>query len=381
MRIYSVGSVDGADGGIGWDGAWSAWGSGGDTSVIADSFGYEDLAVSGNRFRVYDSDGNNQGITRTLATEFGTEEGSYWLSFMAKKNSSGRAARIQFGDLELRAYQSNDWEIKTPATSYTSLSGVGNAHQHFFLIRVDVGAADDTVYVWANPDLSSGEPSTASALTTLTDSGGFTFDTVTIQHGVWGNSVQSGEWDELRLGTSFAAVTPAPQESLFVYEPFDYTTGDIDSANGGYGWSDAWSVSGGSGYTEVVSSGFTYTDLVTTGNRFKIYDSDGVHQKITRTLPESVGAETGTYWLSFLARKNSSARASQIDFGSLSFKATSGNWQVKGPSTAYTNITGSSYSSLHLFLVRMDAAPQATRCMSGWTPLQARANHRLPARR
>ncbi len=354
---YEIGSVDGADGGLGWDSEWSAWGGGGDTSVIEDTLHYSGLAASGHRFRVYDSDGNHQGITRELTTTLGTENGSYWLSFLVKKNNSGREARIQFGGLELRAYQGDDWQIKTPDTSFTTLSGVGYAFQHYFLVRVDVGVTDDTIYVWANPNLLLGEPSTGTASATLVDSGGFTFDSVTIQHGVWGNVVQSSEWDELRIGTSFDAVAPPPVEPLFAYEPFDYSAGDIDGADGGYGWSDGWVVSGGGGFAEVVGSGFTYTDLVTKGNRFKIYDSDGDSQKVVRMLPESVGAEVGTYWLSFLTKKNNSGRSSSIDFGRLSFRVTNGNWQVKGPSTSYSNIPGSSYSSLHLFLVRMDTDP------------------------
>ncbi len=353
---YSNGSIDGADGGLGWTSGWSAWGAGGDTSVIADTFNYTALATSGNRFRVYDSDGNSQGVTRTLSTIMGTEEGTYWLSFIVKKNQSGREARIKFGDMELRAYQGSDWEIKTPDTSFTSLAGVGYATQHLFLIRVDVGANDDTVYAWADPDLSQGEPTTSSALVTLTDTGGFTFDTVTMQHGVWGNALQSSEWDELRIASRFDAVAPAREEPLFAYEPFDYSTGDIDNADGGYGWGNNWVASGGSGYTETVNTGFSYTDLITKGNRLKIHDSDGTDQVIRRSLAESVGAEAGTYWISFLVKKNSSARKAYIEFGSLSFQASNGEWQIKGPSTTYTSISGANYGSMHFFLIRMDSA-------------------------
>ncbi|WP_269539033.1 DUF7594 domain-containing protein [Cerasicoccus fimbriatus] len=354
---YAVGSVDGANGGIGWASAWSEWGNGGDASTIADSFSYASLASTGNRFRVYDTDGNRQGIVRTLSTTLGATEGTYWISFIAKKNHSGREAYIEFGDMALRAYQSNDWEIKTPDTSYTTLTGAGYAAQHLFLIRVDAGAVNDTVSAWVDPDLASGEPSTGSALVTLTDAGGFTFDTVNIQHGVWGNAMQSSEWDELRIGESFAAVTPAPSAPLFVYEAFDYATGSLDGADGGFGWSTPWIISGGAGYAEVLSAGFDYTNLVSQGNRFKIYDTDGVHQTATRQLAQSVGAETGEYWLSFLTKKNSSGRTSSIDFGGLSFKAASGDWQVKGPTTSYATITGAAYNELHFFLVRMDASP------------------------
>jgi predicted outer membrane repeat protein len=203
---YSAGSVSGANGGTGWSSAWSVIGGAGGTDVLSGGFSYTDLTDTGNRLRIYDSDGVFQGVTRTLATTLGAVNETYWISFLAKKNASGREAYIYFGGLVLRAYQGNDWQVKTPATSYTTITGADYGSLHLFLVRVDATSGADTVRVWVDPVLASGEPSTGSALVTLTDAAGFSFDTVTIKHGPWGNSSQSGEWDEIRIGTSFLSV-------------------------------------------------------------------------------------------------------------------------------------------------------------------------------
>lgn len=207
---YSAGTIAGANGGFGWTTGWAVSGGTGGNSAISGGFAYTGLPASGNRFQLYDTDGTLQQVSRTLGRTFGDVTETYWISFLAKKISSGREAYINFGGLGFRAYQGNDWQVKTPATSYASLTGAGYANLHFFLVRVDAGASGDTVRVWVDPVIASGEPAPASALVTLNDSGGFSFSTVTIKHGPFGNSSQSGEWDEIRLGTSFGSVTGGP---------------------------------------------------------------------------------------------------------------------------------------------------------------------------
>lgn len=204
---YSAGAVAGADGGEGWASAWSVFGGAGGSDVLAGGFSYAGLTSTGNRLRLHDTDGVSQGVARTLATTLGAVNETYWITFLARKNNSGREAYIHFGGLTLRAYQGNDWQVKTPGTSYTTLAGADYGSLHLFLIRVDATSGADTVRVWVDPVIAAGEPPPASALVTLTDSAGFTFNTVTIKHGPWGNASQSGEWDEIRIGTNFHAVT------------------------------------------------------------------------------------------------------------------------------------------------------------------------------
>jgi len=207
---YAAGSLSGANGGTGWSGAWAVSGGAGSTAVVSGGFTYTGLPPIGNRFQIYDTDGTLQQATRTLGRTFGGVTETYWISFLAKKISSGREAYINFGGLGFRAYQSTDWQVKTPLTSYTTLTGAGYSTLHLFVVRVDAGASGDTVRVWVDPVIASGEPSPASALVTLTDSGGFSFNTITIKHGPFGTASQCGEWDEIRLGTTFNSVTGGP---------------------------------------------------------------------------------------------------------------------------------------------------------------------------
>lgn len=207
---YTTGTVSGANGGIGWYSNWSVSGGAGGSSVMTGSLNYTGLSTSGNRFKIYDTDGIHQTVTRTLENTMGSIAETYWISLLAKKNATGREGYIYFGDMILRAYQSQGWDIKTPATSYTSIPGTSYGTLHFFLIRVDATLSGDSVYVWIDPDLSAGEPSTGTAAVTLNDSTGFSFDTVKIKHGPWGNSTQSSEWDEIRIGTQFDSVVNQP---------------------------------------------------------------------------------------------------------------------------------------------------------------------------
>jgi hypothetical protein len=207
---YAAGTtLNNANGGTGWAGPWAASGGAGTNHVIAGGFSYFGLPVVGNRLQLSDADTTYQQVNRPLAKTFGATPGTYWISFLAKKNTSLREAYIDFGGLGFRANLGNPWEVKTPGTSYTNLNATF-MDQHLFLVRVDAGAGSATVYVWIDPVIGAGEPNPASALVTLVDPSGFTFNTVSMRHGIGGNSKQSGEWDEIRLGSSFGAVTTAP---------------------------------------------------------------------------------------------------------------------------------------------------------------------------
>ena len=207
---YGAGTdLNGANGGIGWASGWVSSGGTGSTTVLSGGFTYTGLPVNGGSFQIYDTDGNPQKVTRTLSKTFGASQETYWISFLAKKLNSGREAYVNFGGLGLDAYQGNAWAIKTPNTSYTAIPGANSDTLHLFVVRVDAGATSDTVRVWMDPVIASGEPSIASALVTLTDTP-FSFNTLSIQHGPWGDATQCGQYDEIRLASSFYYATTNP---------------------------------------------------------------------------------------------------------------------------------------------------------------------------
>ncbi|CAM3002110.1 right-handed parallel beta-helix repeat-containing protein [Rariglobus hedericola] len=205
---YTAGSLTSANGGLGWSGSWTVGGSAGITEILTCSHAWTALPATGNRFRIYDTDGAHQEISRTLTKTFGAISETYWLSFLVKKYSSGREAYLDMNGFVFKA-TSGDWQVKTPSTSYTGITSSNYAGLHLIVARVDAMASGDIVYVWVDPVIALGEPSVGSAAATRSDPG-FTFNTVKIKHGPWGNSSQSSEWDELRFGTSFGAVVSGP---------------------------------------------------------------------------------------------------------------------------------------------------------------------------
>lgn len=194
-----------ANGGFGWAGSWVVSGGVGVAIARSAEFSYPGLPSSRNHLQIYDTDGIHQSASRTLARTYGAGEETYWISFLATKLSSGREARISFGGLEFRA-AAGDWQLKTPSTPYTTLTGADYGSLHLFLVKVEASSTGDTARVWKDPNLSLGEPVEESALATVTDPSRFPFYSITIKHGPWGNAAQSGEWDEIRIGDSFWSV-------------------------------------------------------------------------------------------------------------------------------------------------------------------------------
>ncbi|WP_162525312.1 right-handed parallel beta-helix repeat-containing protein [Rariglobus hedericola] len=204
---YTTGTLTSASGGLGWTGSWTSTGTG-VAEVLTGSLAWTGLPATGNHLRIYDATGGNQEITRTLTKTFGALSETYWISFLAKKRNSGRVAYLDLGSFSFKA-SSGNWQVKTSSTSFTDITGSNYAGLHLIVVRVDATVSGDTVYVWVDPVVASGEPSTTTAAVTLSDPG-FTFNTVSIKHGPFGNHTQSCEWDELRFGQSFNAVVTGP---------------------------------------------------------------------------------------------------------------------------------------------------------------------------
>ncbi|MDF3055901.1 MAG: Concanavalin A-like lectin/glucanase [Rariglobus sp.] len=211
---YTAGALASANGGFGWADAWTPAGGAGMTEILSGSHAWTGLPTTGNRFRIYDTDGVHQQVTRTLTKTFGAITETYWLSFLVKKYASGREAYLEMNGFNFKATTGN-WQVKTPATSYVDIPGSTYSGLHLIVARVDATASGDTVYVWVDPVIASGEPSIGSAAATRSDPG-FTFNTVRFRHGPWGTSSETSEWDELRFGASFNAVVTGGNQTVTV---------------------------------------------------------------------------------------------------------------------------------------------------------------------
>ena len=117
--------------------------------------------------------------------------------------------------------------------------------------------------------------------------------------------------------------------ALSVYEPFSYTAAtSLGGQNGGTGFSGAWtSVTG----TSTVSSpSLSYASLSGLGNRATTTAATATTQN--RSLSASLGAVTGTTYISFLLRPDAATSAANAEFGLVGTtaslfvgKASSGN--------------------------------------------------------
>jgi hypothetical protein len=172
-----------------------------------------------------------------------------------------------------------------------------------------VGNADyDTTYMWVNPDPTAGEPSTTTADAVANTNMENGFNTVRIEFGgTVGDGLQVS-FDEIRLGTSFAAVS---SEIYLARESFEYPVGtSIDAGMGaaGNGWQDAWFsiVTAQAGAALASDAGLPYDELnyavENVGNHLESVPSATATEqrwgrRLDKTWPNVAGAE---YWISFI---------------------------------------------------------------------------------
>ena len=103
---------------------------------------------------------------------------------------------------------------------------------------------------------------------------------------------------------SVACISQAQQ---LAYEGFDYPLGSsIIGANGGIGWSDAWTLGDPArtitSGTEEMGAALTWPDYASSGNAFRlnpVATSNGNTYYVYRNLGTMIGAD-GTYWVSVL---------------------------------------------------------------------------------
>jgi len=200
--------LGGLNGGSGWASAWSVSGGAGNAKTFSGSFSYPGLPSSGVALRLTGAATGIERASRTLSHTFGQNQETYWISFLAKKLSTVPEDHITFGGLDFRG-MGNPWEVKTSTSSYTS-TGASLTSLHLFVVRVDAGATSDTVRVWIDPVIAAGEPAPSTAIVTLTDTTGNTFNSLVLSESQNGDATKAAQFDEFRLGGSFSSVVTGP---------------------------------------------------------------------------------------------------------------------------------------------------------------------------
>ncbi len=224
------GGIEGQNGGIGFSGGWDdfasegTFGTGDRATGIAGPAEFPDnarlaplsytdthghvLPTSGNQART--SFGSRSVATRQLSGTYGNDGDTIWMSFLAQSagdSGGSRWAGFELGDNTGQYFgkpnNSGNWGFAQSGAPLIDL-GTGADTAVFYLARLDFVTGLDTVTIWLNPDLDS-EPllATGSSATTNLSS----FGEVTLA-GRW-----STDFDELRIGTTFLAVTGIPEPS------------------------------------------------------------------------------------------------------------------------------------------------------------------------
>ena len=228
--------IAGLAGGIGWAGAWTSRGSknagipvypddypaGSRVAplVYTDGFGHT-LQTSGSQIRT--AFGNNSWDQRLLSEPIGELGSTIWVSFLAQSDGIATASpRYAFVELEnsgtsnplwlgkVTPNTTGNWGIQMQNAPVTSADFGDDAKmdlQTFFVMKLEFPDAVDGqtgVSVWLNPlDLTD-----ESALSTPVFSG-------TMQYSIWDQVGVRGrystDFDEIRIGTSFASVAPVPE--------------------------------------------------------------------------------------------------------------------------------------------------------------------------
>jgi hypothetical protein len=226
---YAAGSsLAGQNGGTGWAGPYL---SGVSNTVAAPGLTYTDangkqLQVTGNTLTYYDPSNHYDYDTRAIANSasISTAGNSVWFSFIGQdyiasdqeaiQFDTGNSVAPNFTDLYVGKYNgSTHWAAAlyqggsaTVDYGYDAYPSPDIGAQTFAVGRIDFGSATDNIRIWFNPLLGGAAPSDAVANLNLLNVPHLALTNVTLQGGF--SQAQPAYYDEIRLGTTFADVTP-----------------------------------------------------------------------------------------------------------------------------------------------------------------------------
>jgi len=216
--VYTANAlVEGQVGGYNWATAWS-----GSNTIGADGLAYQDdlklLVTNGNRFVAISAWRESHRLINLATWPALQQDGclapdgtSIWLSVLLRQD--GTQLQNCFGGIYLkngkgggtlylgRAWGEPRWRIESgTGTNFYDVTTT-DRETALLVMRIDFRTGNEQCYIWLNPSLGYTPPADAAAL--LFDKFDFTFNDVFLAAGFTDISV-----DELRIGESWAAVTP-----------------------------------------------------------------------------------------------------------------------------------------------------------------------------
>lgn len=222
---YAAGSLlAGQNGGFGWAGAWTYTVGGSASGSIAQGLSYTDasgraLSTSGGAWNTSAGVFFGQAL-RATTTDFGAADSSVWLSFLVQQSGTPTSGinyamatpgtGYTFGSNAMLGGVSGNGATVGPFYSGTGSVSLANTvpaqSTSFIVLRVDFAATgNDTMSLWLNPLL--GGTAGAADLVLSAQNYSSLINGLTLAHG----DGRAFAFDELRIGTSFAAVTPVPE--------------------------------------------------------------------------------------------------------------------------------------------------------------------------
>jgi hypothetical protein len=213
---YPAGSVVGDNSGTGFGGAYTGTGN-----VTSPGLAYQNLNTAGNTFTTASTPtAGNLGVFRTLATPIDTNTGgTIYISFLA---SLPQATVPSYGGVSLFSGGTATEELflgkpsNTPNYGYDAKFGAAGIATNgpaasttpaLLVYRLTFSAAGETISAYYNPTPGAAEPAVAGS-TSVIPEGTFAATLTSIR-------LQSGDqpinFDEVRIGTTFADVTPVPE--------------------------------------------------------------------------------------------------------------------------------------------------------------------------
>jgi hypothetical protein len=209
------------NGGTGFTGAWVKTGAGGG-GLTTGSLSYGALLTTGNSsVQGGNIIGDDEGRTFTSAT-FNTNEGTkYWVSYLVNLEISptngptGSWLGVKFNGQGLwfgLNYNTRNWGMEHPQGLNSAVAAT--AGTHLLVGSVEYTGTNSIKYLWIDPSVSTlngADLQTSDAILT-TSLGTAAKDTFAglMNMGTNGGSLNS-QIDEIRVGTSYADVTPIPE--------------------------------------------------------------------------------------------------------------------------------------------------------------------------
>ncbi len=242
---YANGSdLNTLNGGSGWNGAWNVDGGGGNQTISSPSpLAYGSLVTSGNYVigsgyrkggrkldNTFGGVWDSAGFISDVFTVGQIDQGTVWASFLVSRNKdipswegfsvfvhqdfTGNAGVPGNSPFHISINTSDQsWQVQNMGGNQTSLGTTGIGDSTFFVLKMELNpSGSNNLYLWLNPSTSTLGGADLAVSTADWSATGLTtanarFRSIAVEIG----GTNTGSYDEIRFGTSYASVTPIPE--------------------------------------------------------------------------------------------------------------------------------------------------------------------------